>query len=62
MNPALPTASANSIREPLPTNQASFSTDPRSLRREYIEETDPQEDWLRVATSDPASWLVKVDY
>ncbi len=62
VNPKLQTASANNTRESLPTNQASFSTDPRSLRIEYIEETASQEDWLCVATADPASWLVKVDY
>ena len=62
MNPKLPTASANNIREPLPTNQASFSTDSRSLRIQYIGETAPQEDWLCVATADPVFWLVKAHY
>ena len=61
MDPTRPTASTPRVGEPIPADRASFSTGPRGMRIVYLEESEAQEDWLSVATADPAFWLKRVD-
>jgi hypothetical protein len=42
------------VSEPIQADRASFSTGTQGLRMGHIEETDAQEDWLSLATADPA--------
>ena len=57
MDSTRPTASTPRVREPIPADQASFSTGLKGMRMGYTEETEAQEDWLAMATADPAFWL-----
>ena len=61
MDPTRPIAPSPRVSEPIQADRASFSTGTQELRRGHIEETDAQEDWLSLATADPAFWLTGVD-
>ena len=61
MDPALPTASTLDLREPISADRVSFPAGTQSMRIGYTPDTEAQEDWLSVATADPAFWLKRVD-
>jgi len=61
VDPTRPTASTPRVREPIPADRTFFSTGPQGMRTGYTKEADAQEDWLSVATADPALWLKGVD-
>lgn len=48
-------------RERTSAGKASSVTTPQGNHAGATEERGVQEDWLYVATADPASWLKKVD-
>ena len=48
-------------RERTSAGKASSATTPQDTQAGATEERGVREDWLYVATADPASWLKKVD-
>jgi hypothetical protein len=61
MDPTRPTASTARVKEPMPVDRASFSTGPQVMKTGYTDESSTQEDWLSLATADPAFWLKGVN-